>query len=71
MKRFIKFNLKMFIIFAIVFASVFGAKTFSKNKNSNITFATEDVLSESVDNMSIFIRKPTYSCFIDDKIYLK
>lgn len=69
MKRFIKFNLKMFIIFAIVFASVFGAKTFSKNKNSNITFATDDVLSESVDNMSIFIRKPTYSCFIDDKIY--
>lgn len=68
MKRFIKLNLKMFMIFAIVFASIFGAKTFSKNKNNNITFANDNI-SESTENISIFIRKPTYSCFVDNKIY--
>lgn len=68
MKKFLKFNFKLILVFAMVFASIFGAKTFSKNLSSPEALATGAGEPEDI-NMSIFIRKPTYSCLIDDKIF--
>jgi len=67
MKRIINYGLKFIMIFAIVFASAFGAKTFSKN--SNILAVQATAQEEQVDKMSIFIRKPTYSCYVGGMIY--
>ena len=68
MKRFIKFNLKLILVFALVFTSIFGVKTSSKN--SNIALANETKTEQqNIDNMSIFIRKPAYSCFMNNKLY--
>lgn len=68
MKRFLNFSLKFVMVFALVFASAFGAKTFRKNSSSLTTFAVDGGEPQEI-NMSIFIRKPTYSCLVDDKIF--
>ena len=68
MRRFLNFSLKFVMIFAIVFASVFGAKTISKNSLSLNALATGDNEPQDI-NMSIFIKDPTYSCLIGDKIF--
>lgn len=68
MKRFLNFSLKFVMIFALVFASTFGAKTFRKNSSSFTVFAANDGEPQDI-NMSLFIKSPTYSCLIGDNIY--